>query len=66
MAEIICRLCAIRPLSKEELGHYLRRNPDYLFKRILGDLIAENKLAYLYPNMPKHRKQAYRTPTKTS
>jgi ATP-dependent DNA helicase RecG len=57
---VILRLCAWRPLTKEQLAGLTRRNPRHLRQSVLRRLIGSGQLEYLYPDTPTHQQQAYR------
>jgi hypothetical protein len=62
--DVIVRLCRIRPLSILELMWLLRRNKAYL-RTVLKALVDAGRLAYLYPDRPRHPQQRYITPNGT-
>jgi hypothetical protein len=62
--DIIVRLCRLRPLSILELMWLLGRNKAYL-RTVLKALVDAGRLAYLYPDRPRHPQQRYLTPTGT-
>jgi len=62
LAQLICSLCAIKPMSKKQLSSLLNRDETYLLtilKRMMG-----SKLLRYSEDMQKHPDQAYITNTK--
>ena len=57
---LIIRLCAQRPLTRQNLAALLQRDESNL-KKLLKTLVETHRLRYLYPEMIKHPKQAYFT-----
>lgn len=63
---VIRELCAWRALSASQIALLLGREDSKALKRShLGPMIAAKELEYTHPDMEKHPKQAYRTPTVT-
>jgi hypothetical protein len=62
--DVIVRLCRVRPLSILELMWLLRRNKAYL-RTVLKALVDAGRLAYFYPDRPRHPQQRYLTPDGT-
>ena len=60
---LILRLCACRPLTRQNLAALLHRDESNLKKLVLKPLVETRQLNYLYPEMVKHPKQAYITPS---
>jgi ATP-dependent DNA helicase RecG len=61
---IIQRLCAWQPLSATQLAALLgRKDPDALKRTHLRPMVDCGALSLLYPDMERHPKQAYKTPT---
>ncbi len=56
--EIIVDMCAIRPLSIEELATMLDRSVPHM-RAILRPLIKQGRIRYLYPAQPRSRQQRY-------
>ena len=56
--EIIVDMCAIRPLSIEDLATMLDRSVPHM-RAILRPLIRQGRIQYLYPAQPRSRKQRY-------
>lgn len=56
---VILRLCAIQPLTLDQLTKLLNRSMDGLRKDYLQRLIKIKKLRYRYPTIPNHPEQAY-------
>lgn len=65
LRDLICALCAWRPLRGEELATLLDRDLQYLRNRHLGPMIRSGELVFLYPESPNHALQAYRLPAAT-
>ena len=57
---LILRLCAQRPLTRQNLAALLQRDESNL-KKLLKTLVESHQLRYLHPEMVKHPKQAYIT-----
>jgi ATP-dependent DNA helicase RecG len=57
--EIILNLCAIKPLTLEELSELLNSQMDPLLKKYISRLLKERKLELLYLEQVNHPKQAY-------
>ena len=57
---LILKLCAQRPLTRQNLAALLHRDESNL-KKLLKTLVGNRQLRYLYPEMVKHPKQAYVT-----
>jgi ATP-dependent DNA helicase RecG len=58
----ILRLCAIRPMTKDELCRYLQRQPRYLSRVFLQRMVKEGVLLLTHPESPRQsRIQAYTT-----
>ncbi len=55
----ILRLCALRPLTLDELSRYIRRVPSYLRKNFVAKMVSAGALQYLHPDAPAHPRQAY-------
>ncbi|MEA2526658.1 MAG: ATP-dependent helicase RecG, partial [Thermomicrobiales bacterium] len=62
--DVIVRLCRVRPLSILELMWLLGRNKAYL-RTVLKALVDAGRLAYFYPDRPRHPQQRYLTPDGT-
>ncbi|SOB90603.1 predicted HTH transcriptional regulator [Ureibacillus xyleni] len=61
MEAIILKLCLNQYLTIKELSELLNRDSDSLRKRYITPLLQANKLELLYPENPRHKKQAYKT-----
>jgi ATP-dependent DNA helicase RecG len=61
---LIVELCLWKPLQAEELSTLLKRNSDYLKTTYLQPMVKQRLLAYTYPDMPRHPRQAYTVPDK--
>lgn len=57
--QVILRLCAIQPLTLDQLTRLLNRSMDGLRKDYLQRLIKVKKLRYRFPTIPNHPEQAY-------
>ncbi len=57
----IMEMCALCPLSLDELEGLLGRSGEFLRKRYLQDLLKRKKLKLKYPTSPNHPQQAYLT-----
>ena len=65
VVRVVLQLCAWRTLTAAEIASYLKRTDTKALKRnYLSDLISQEKLSYLYPDMEKHPNQAYLVPKK--
>jgi ATP-dependent DNA helicase RecG len=56
--DVIVQLCRVRPLAILELMWLLHRNKAYL-RTVLKALVDAGRLAYLYPDRPRHPQQRY-------
>lgn len=61
LEEMILELCAWKELSINELGGILGKTEKYLLRNFLTPLREAGRLAYIYPEMPNHPQQAYKT-----
>jgi hypothetical protein len=61
MDAAVLKLCAWRPLTREQLAGLTRRNARHLHNSALKRLIGSGRLEYLYPDQRHHPQQAYRT-----
>lgn len=61
--DAIVKLCAWKPLTLNQLARYLNRNEKHLLYNYVTPLREAGRLAYVYPEMPNHPQQAYRTVT---
>jgi ATP-dependent DNA helicase RecG len=57
----VLKLCAIRPISLDELSKYLRREGNYLRKRFLVGMVKRGILQHTHPEVASHPRQAYVT-----
>lgn len=55
---LIVEMCAVRPLSPQELANLLGRSIEHV-RHVLAVLIDEGKLVYQYPTQPQHPQQRY-------
>lgn len=63
LEKLIVDLCAVRAYSLSELSVLLDRHPRSLQQRYLNPLVRAGRLAYVYPDMKNHPRQAYRAVT---
>jgi ATP-dependent DNA helicase RecG len=61
MRNIVLQLCAWKPLSANDIGAILKREPRYVVDRYLKPLIVAKLLEYTIPETPNHPHQAYKT-----
>ena len=61
LSNIILELCKWRPLKSSELVNILGRTEKYLIRNFITPLRDKGKLEYIYPEMPNHPAQAYKT-----
>lgn len=61
---LICDLCGWQPLRGEELATFLGKDLKYLRNKHLSAMVQAGKLAFLYPESPNHKLQAYKLPKK--
>lgn len=59
--EMVLRLCSLRPFTVAELAETLRRSPIHVHRYYVHPLLRAGRLAYTFPEEPKHPKQAYST-----
>jgi ATP-dependent DNA helicase RecG len=59
---LICDLCGWHSLRGEELATLLGKDLKYLRNQHLSTLIQTGELAFLYPESPNHKLQAYQRP----
>ena len=57
--DLIIRVCAASPMTADALGALFGRRPTYLRQRHLRPLVLTRQLAYLHPESPRRRGQAY-------
>ncbi|WP_022660488.1 ATP-binding protein [Paucidesulfovibrio longus] len=57
---IILYLCGQQPFSAKQLAGILKKNPQYLAKEYLSAMVRVGELELMFPDAPKHPKQAYR------
>jgi ATP-dependent DNA helicase RecG len=57
--EAILELCALRPMSSDELANILNREQARLIRVYLTPMVKEGLLEYQFPQMIKHPEQAY-------
>lgn len=58
LAEVILTLCRLSPMTLAQLQDHTQRKKTAL-RQILGELIKQNQLKYLYEDNPTHPAQAY-------
>lgn len=56
---LIIDLCRVKPMKREEIARYLKRNESYIKNKFLKQMIKDGTLHYTYPNMLNHPNQAY-------
>ena len=61
MRQTILALCRIRWLKLSELAELLDRKPNTLQTQYLTTMISEGLLEMMYPNIPNHPQQQYKT-----
>lgn len=61
---LICDLCGWQSLRGEELATFLGKDLKYLRNKHLSAMVQAKELAFLYPESPNHRLQAYKLPKK--
>ncbi len=59
MVRVIKQICSIQPFSAAQLATILERNPHRLQEKYLKPMVDAGDLDMLFPNAPKHKKQAY-------
>lgn len=59
--EIILEICENHFLKASQIATILNKGEDYLKRKYLSLMIAENILVYLHPEMLNHPDQAYRS-----
>ncbi len=57
---LIKNLCAIHPLTIQEISNVLQRNSNYVKDVYLKEMIQSGELEYVFPHQPNHPKQAYK------
>lgn len=55
----ILKLCAVRPLTLDEIAKYTRREQNYVRRKFVQKMLATGALQYLHPDAPAHPRQAY-------
>lgn len=61
MKHIIKEICAHQYFKSVEIASILKKREDYIKRKFLAAMIASRELEYLYPEMPNHPSQAYKT-----
>ena len=56
---LIIDLCRVKPMKREEIARYLKRNENYIKNKFLKQMIKDGTLHYTHPNMQNHPNQAY-------
>jgi hypothetical protein len=59
---VLVELCAVMPLAVRDVAELIGRSEDHTGK-ILGRLVSEGRLAYLFPLQPRHPRQRYTVPS---
>ena len=62
LRSLIRDLCGWHPLRSEELAEFLGKDQKYLRNKHLSALVQAGELAFLYPESPNHKLQAYKQP----
>jgi len=63
LREAVLALCQWKALGATSLCEILgRKDPDHLKRTILAPMVKSGQLEYLYPDMERHPRQAYRIP----
>jgi ATP-dependent DNA helicase RecG len=63
---IIEDICQWQPMKISKLSSMLGRSDKYLLKEFITPMRELGKLEYIYPDMPNHPEQAYKTTTNKS
>ena len=63
LRQAIVRLCALAPLTVEQLALLLGKNRDYLRNKHLIPMVNGGQLRFRYPESAKHPRQAYMAAT---
>jgi ATP-dependent DNA helicase RecG len=61
LEQIILNVCKLEHKTLDEIGHLIDKAPKYLKKNIIPALVASGKLERLFPNIPNHPNQAYKS-----
>ncbi len=61
LKDIIKEICNNQHYKSTEIAKILGKREDYLKRKFLTPMIETGELVYLYPEMPNHPNQAYRT-----
>jgi len=59
--DIIDAICSWRALSLEEIAALLGKTASHVSQKYVSPMVSEGRLFYLYPEMPQHPGQKYRT-----
>ena len=63
LRQAIVHLCALAPLTVEQLALLLGKNRDYLRNKHLIPMVNGGQLRFRYPESAKHPRQAYMAAT---
>ena len=61
LEQIILNVCKSEHKTLDEIGHLIDKAPKYLKNNIIPSLVASGKLERLFPNIPNHPNQAYKS-----
>nr|WP_255515624.1 ATP-binding protein [Flavobacterium sp. ZT3R18] len=61
LEQIILNVCKLEHKTLDEIGHLIDKAPKYLKNNIIPSLVASGKLERLFPNIPNHPNQAYKS-----
>jgi len=59
---VIEKICSWKALTAEEIAAAIEKDKGYISGEFLSMMIKDGLLEYTIPDMPKHPKQAYKTP----
>lgn len=61
LSNLILELCRWSPLKSSDLAKILGRSEKYFIRNFITPLRESGRLEYVYPEMPNHPAQAYKT-----
>jgi ATP-dependent DNA helicase RecG len=61
LREVIKEICSVNHFKSSEIAQILDKREDYIKRKYLSKMIRSGDLEYLYPDMPNHPDQAYKT-----
>ena len=64
MVSLILRSCKSDFLSIAQIAHATNRSPEYIQNEFIPELLSSGKLVMLYPKIPNHPNQAYKSADK--